>query len=1330
MLNNLEGCAKDCLEGMGTKIENQTNLNYLNKLKRRQKCEDEEKEEKIKENVISHSFLADPFLALQNDLDDVSEVIKHNLISEEFIIVNSVNNNNIQQNSPINQNIIERSKSLDREDNFIESDNLNSDSNKERKIHQIVNLLQQPEKRQHPQLTRQTVSFDDHLGFLSPFSTDLHIRNNSYDEHLIGFDQFDDPMIGGNNYGEEECGNNNGSLCPPLMTTTENHSLHFLQQNSTVIENVNSEAEKQKGFIREHEEITIMDNPEHKNLQEKTFWQLTNQQQLCRQISVNSNINIVNESPPPIEPISAKNKNSLLNIEERTVKQELSTANIDEIQNYNNTQNTSQEEAAMLAKQEFLQLLLQITPEELEHLRSRKALQAQSVQPQSHLQQFDYNIPLQCSQPIFIQTGQPQHQFNTINQNPIYSQQQQSPPLDPLHPPLPYNMDYGIAQSINTINNPLGQYGVQQITQQPPQMAQPSYFYSSPSSGCSTGTLLSPLSNGGGYPSVATSDFLEESDSQIDQDYWGEGEMVEGTEINPNCQVNEQMMGSEEGNSAHERAPQGRRKTHKTERRTAHNLIEKKYRCSINDRINQLKGMLATEDNTKLSKSATLRRAVENIHTLRAKNAELAGENGRLRRALEMAGLRAADTSTGKMGINTTSMIVGQHTEQPEILLKGPTMQRSRVSSSIKKCNNNASISSTNVSSVVGPRDQSRVTLCVFMFLLLIYNPLAFLFTETSSNSSNIGGDLSQQENIAIFGAHRTLTGDDLFGQSVQDNANKIPFSTMSQSHVSVNSVEHWPNSSLLRHSLIWLLNCLFVFAILNRLLVSGEPVADCRSPRWGAFLQSRRKAAQAVAAGNWKEAQRCLGESLQILERPLPYSGGLDEWMSLIWQIIRHLLNVLWIGRWFARRRRTSLQTQKSVCRSHAATSMVYNQLHQLHLLGVDGIGLTQRGALNIALLAANLAESAGSSAISHAFRAEMYACAAIRCRLCLPRWLRLPIAGYFFRRAKRHVSKSHRLEGNKEQLYSLQWAFHPLARKFLADPNRLAAILDGSGAQRQTNFPFTDSTQSAKPLEVLRDAFKIHLLDALLSQLDSAEGLRVPDFVERSQLLLQISIGNRTHDTAIAMKCKDNCGESSRKDSEALTDILLSSNTSAGDELCTWWAHLLSSALHWRHGDMARARQHNAIVRKCPQDLLQSDTALAVGLAFCSRKICLEDRKQKAWTEMALLHAEKAFAHLQRENRFHKWQVPVECQGNGIDKIQCRFRLLCCQWILSTLLDLCSFSIGPEQTASIQIRQLYSDVMLFIEKNGFEQMEPRRLTMFKHLGETLCCSVEAKAV
>lgn len=66
------------------------------------------------------------------------------------------------------------------------------------------------------------------------------------------------------------------------------------------------------------------------------------------------------------------------------------------------------------------------------------------------------------------------------------------------------------------------------------------------------------------------------------------------------------------------------------ERRTAHNAIERRYRSSINDKIVELKNIVAGND-AKLNKSAVLRKAIEYITNLELLNKKLEQENMNLR---------------------------------------------------------------------------------------------------------------------------------------------------------------------------------------------------------------------------------------------------------------------------------------------------------------------------------------------------------------------------------------------------------------------------------------------------------------------------------------------------------------------------------------------------------------------------------------------------------------------------------------------------------------------------------------------------------------------------
>uniref|UniRef100_A0A8B9HH51 Sterol regulatory element-binding protein 1 n=1 Tax=Astyanax mexicanus TaxID=7994 RepID=A0A8B9HH51_ASTMX len=71
---------------------------------------------------------------------------------------------------------------------------------------------------------------------------------------------------------------------------------------------------------------------------------------------------------------------------------------------------------------------------------------------------------------------------------------------------------------------------------------------------------------------------------------------------------------------------------HKGEKRTAHNAIEKRYRSSINDKIIELKDLVAGTE-AKLNKSAVLRKAIDYIRYLQQSNQKLKQENMALKMA-------------------------------------------------------------------------------------------------------------------------------------------------------------------------------------------------------------------------------------------------------------------------------------------------------------------------------------------------------------------------------------------------------------------------------------------------------------------------------------------------------------------------------------------------------------------------------------------------------------------------------------------------------------------------------------------------------------------------
>uniref|UniRef100_A0A8C2JV79 Sterol regulatory element-binding protein 1 n=1 Tax=Cyprinus carpio TaxID=7962 RepID=A0A8C2JV79_CYPCA len=149
---------------------------------------------------------------------------------------------------------------------------------------------------------------------------------------------------------------------------------------------------------------------------------------------------------------------------------------------------------------------------------------------------------------------------------------------------------------------------------------------------------------------------------------------------------------------------------HKGEKRTAHNAIEKRYRSSINDKIIELKDLVAGTE-AKLNKSAVLRKAIDFIRYLQQSNQKLKQENMALKMSIQK-------------NKSLKDLVIMEVDVKPEI----PTPPASDIlQSSYHRAG--------------GMLDRSRMALCAFTLLFLSFNPLASLLCGGwSSSGTTVSG--------------------------------------------------------------------------------------------------------------------------------------------------------------------------------------------------------------------------------------------------------------------------------------------------------------------------------------------------------------------------------------------------------------------------------------------------------------------------------------------------------------------------------------------------------------------------------------------------------------
>lgn len=481
----------------------------------------------------------------------------------------------------------------------------------------------------------------------------------------------------------------------------------------------------------------------------------------------------------------------------------------------------------------------------------------------------------------------------------------------------------------------------------------------------------------------------------------------------------------------------------KGEKRNSHNAIEKRYRCSINDKIVELKNLVAGEE-AKLHKSQILKKAIDYIRYLQTQNTRLRTE------------LNAYRMRDGNQKITD---LLGPYTPPPSDSsspARSPLSDSSLPPSPTTKLEvKEEPIPSPRSSPSYIPMarsmaDGSRMMLCMMMLAVLAFNPMSFISKKRMPAFSAALGEVPG----------RTILGD------IESDEGTFSF-------------QHLMYSSFM----VWLVNFVIISVFLVRIFVYGEPIMRRKSAVSESFWRHRKQADLDLAKGNYSSACHQYSSSLSVIGRPLP-STMFEKVCSVMWQITRQILQRLYLGRWLAKHAgglflEQSIREEIEECVREC--SYVYHQLHKLHLMGHTQDSSHLLG-LYLALTSINLGEC---GAVGERDMAEMQVVVALRSKESLPERWRM-FSRMFLAQAKRKISKSEHANNS-----SLHWLFTPSGNRFFVSHKW------SYNAHRVSMF--SQLTDKADPLAYLLLLYREHLLERAISTLMNP-GNRADDVCEEN--------------------------------------------------------------------------------------------------------------------------------------------------------------------------------------------------------------------------------------